>query len=467
MTDHHFATATELTRAYASGEITPVDIAGMMLARIEALDASVNAYCHLDPETTMAMAEASAERWANGAPLSPLDGVPVAIKDLLVTRGWPTLRGSLTVDRTQAWSDDAPSVARLRAAGCVFTGKVTTPEFGWKATNDSPLTGITRNPWNLSKTPGGSSGGSAAAIAAGLATLAIGTDAGGSIRIPASFCNVFGFKPSFGRIAAWPLSPFGTLAHVGPMARNVEDAALFLDVMAGPDTRDWYSLPRESLTYADGLNSGIKGARIAYSATLGYARVDPEVAELCAAAARAFEALGAHVEAIDPLTDDPLPAFKPLYYGAAHLLLGRLPPEKKAQLEPALAALAEEGSRLTLDDYLAAQQARAALGIRMRQFMERFDYLLTPQLAVPAFDVGLIAPKSHADMPYWTGWTAFTYPFNLTQQPAATINCGFTQAGLPVGIQIVGRNFEDHAVLRAAFAYETAHPNWQRHPKDF
>ncbi len=467
MTDLHFATAAELVRLYAAQEATPVDAAETFLARIEALDARVNAYCHLDPDATMAMAEASARRWADGAPLSPLDGVPIAIKDLLVSKGWPTLRGSRTVDRAQEWNDDAPSVARLREAGCVFTGKVTTPEFGWKATNDSPLTGITRNPWNPGKTPGGSSGGSGAALAAGLATLAIGTDAGGSIRIPASLCGVFGFKPSFGRIAAWPLSPFGTLAHVGPMSRTVEDAALFLDAMAGPDPRDWYSLPREAGSHAAGLDQGIKGARIAWSPRLGYAKVDPAVAALCAKAAESFAALGAVVEEVDPFTDDPLPIFRPLYYGAAHLLLGKLPPEKKALLEPQLAELAEEGGRITLDEYLAAQQARANLGVRMRQFMTRYDFLLTPQLAVAAFDVGLVAPKSHADSPYWTGWTAFTYPFNLTQQPAATICCGFTPDGLPVGLQIVGRNFDDHGVLRAAFAYETAHPFWQRHPEDF
>src|SRR5262249_9609907 len=199
--------------------------------------------CLIDPDTTLAQARASEERWQNGEPIGALDGVPVAIKDLVLSKGWPTLRGSKTVARDQPWDQDAPAVARLREHGATFIGKTTTPEFGWKGTNDAPLTGITRNPWNLQKTPGGSSGGSGSALAAGYCPLAIGTDAGGSIRIPASFSGVFGHKPTFGLVAAWPASPFGTLAHLGPMSRTVEDAALFLEIIAEPDARDWFQQP--------------------------------------------------------------------------------------------------------------------------------------------------------------------------------------------------------------------------------
>src|SRR5271170_6406808 len=269
-------TAAELSEAYRDGDASPVEAAEACLARIDALDSTINAFCHVDHEATMAQAEASEARWRTGAPLSALDGVPVAIKDLLLTRGWPTLRGSRTIDPGQAWNDDAPAVARLREAGAVLLGKTTTPEYGWKGVTDSPLTGVTRNPWDLKKTPGGSSGGSAAALAARLAPLAIGTDGGGSIRIPASFSGVFGLKPTYGRVAAWPLSPFGTLAHIGPMSRDVMGAAMLLDVIAGADARDPHSLPpqtgfgasaRKSAAswFSAGRATILKGKRIAFS----------------------------------------------------------------------------------------------------------------------------------------------------------------------------------------------------------
>ncbi|HSC18291.1 MAG TPA: amidase family protein, partial [Rhizomicrobium sp.] len=297
----HQLSAAELSTAFASRELSPVEVTEGCLARIEALDAEINAFCLVDPETSRRQAEASERRWMEGVPLSPLDGVPVAIKDLLLTKGWATRRGSLTVDAKGPWDHDAPSVARLREAGAVFIGKTTTPEFGWKGSTDSPLTGVTRNPWNRTKTPGGSSGGSGAALAARFAPLALGTDGGGSIRIPACFSGVFGLKPSFGRVPAWPLSPFGTVAHVGPMSRTVLDSAMLLNVIVKPDARDWHALPYEPTDYAAELESGLKGKRIAFSPRLGHAeRVVPDVEALVAVAAKRFEELGADVEQIDP-----------------------------------------------------------------------------------------------------------------------------------------------------------------------
>jgi aspartyl-tRNA(Asn)/glutamyl-tRNA(Gln) amidotransferase subunit A len=216
MTDIHWLSAGQLVAAYRARELSPVEVTEYLLGRIEALDSQTNAICFLDPQTTLAQAQASEDRWMRGEPQGLLDGVPVAIKDLVVSKGWPTMRGSNTVDPNQPMEHDAPSVARLRENGAVFIGKTTTPEFGWKATNDSPLTGVTRNPWNLQKTTGGSSGGAGAALAAGYCPLAIGTDAGGSIRIPASFCSVYGLKPSFGRVAAWPASPSRTSPMSAP-----------------------------------------------------------------------------------------------------------------------------------------------------------------------------------------------------------------------------------------------------------
>lgn len=466
--DPQWMSAAALSAAYANGEISPVEVAEGLLARIDALDARVNAFCLIDAGTTMAAAEASEQRWMANAPLSPLDGVPVAIKDLLITRGWPTLRGSRTVEADQPWTDDAPSVARLKEAGAVPLGKTTTPEFGYKGSNDSPLTGITRNPWDLSKTPGGSSGGSSAALAAGFAPLALGTDGGGSVRIPASFTGTFALKPSFGRVAAYPLSPFGTLAHVGPMTRTVTDAALMLNEIAKADARDWYQVPNAVADYTTGLEDGVKGARIAYCPTLGFAEyVDPDVAEAVKHAALAFQAMGAQVDEIDPPLGDPSETFRTLWWGAAGQFLGALPDEKRAMLDAGLQLMVEGGLKYSLSQYFEANLARGRYGAAMRQWMENFDFILTPATAVPAFGVDRIGPGELDPYWLWMKWTPFSYPFNLTQQPAASINCGFTKEGLPIGLQIVGKMFDDAGVLRAARAFEAAHPEHQRHAPDF
>jgi aspartyl-tRNA(Asn)/glutamyl-tRNA(Gln) amidotransferase subunit A len=457
--------APRLAAAFGGHEISPVEIAQMLLARIARLNAKVNAFCLVDEATTLAQAHASEARWIKGEALSPLDGVPVAIKDLLLTRGWPTLRGSRTVDPNQVWDKDAPSVARLREAGAVLLGKVTTPDHGWKGVTDSPLTGITRNPWNLDTTPGGSSGGSSAALAARLAPLALGTDGGGSIRIPASFTGIFGFKPSFGRVPAWPLSPFGTLAHIGPMSRDVEGSALLLDAIARPDARDWQALPPAS-SFREGLEKGVRGKRIAFSPRMGYAEnVAPEVAELVVAAAKRFAGLGAQVELADPPGGDPSSIFRTLWWATAGFLFGAAPAEKLALLDPGLAAIAQEGATIPLHAYIEANAARGAYASRMRVFMEDYDLLLTPSLAVPAFGVGRISPFDDAGS--WPSWTPFSFPFNLTQQPAASVPCGRTSDGLPVGLQIVGRPFDDWSVLQAAKAYESADPHFDDTPDGF
>ena len=260
--------AAELLRLYRARRASPLEVTRAALQRIDSLNPVLNCFCFIAPDA-LAAAKESEARWMKGEPRGALDGVPVSIKDLLLTKGWPTLRGSKTVDPKGPWNDDAPVVARLREAGAVLLGKTTTPEFGWKGVTDNPLTGITRNPWNPAKTPGGSSGGAAAALAAGMGPLTLGTDGGGSIRIPCAFTGVFGLKPSFGRVPAWPLSPFGTVAHVGPMTRSVHDAALMLNVLSQPDARDWFALPYDPRDYRLGLDDGVRGLRIAYSADLG------------------------------------------------------------------------------------------------------------------------------------------------------------------------------------------------------
>ncbi len=448
--------ADQLLKGYAARQFSPVDVAHACLAQMRALEPKLNAMRLIDEATTVQMAEGSAARWRKGEPIGPVDGVPVLIKDLLLVRGWPTARGSKITDLSQSWDQDAPCVARLREAGAVFMGMTTTPEFGWKGVTDSPLTGITRNPWNLDMTPGGSSGGSAAALAAGYGALAIGTDGGGSIRIPAAFTGTFGLKPSFGRVPAWPLSAFGTVAHVGPMARNVKDAALMLNEMAKPDARDWHSLPWDGVDYAKFQHTSLSGVKVAYSRNLGYVEVDPEISALVDDAVGVLADLGAEIVEIDPGFEDPAKWFRIIWWGGARFLLGSLSAEKLALLEPALADVVEQSKSLTFEDVYEANRQRGLLGSHMRQFMAQFDALVTPALPIAAFDVGRLAPDSPDPSGKWVNWTPFTYPFNLTQQPAASVPCGFVQSGLPAGLQVIGKMYDDAMVLRIARAYEEA-----------
>ena len=450
-------TATELLAAYRAKRVSPVEATRAVLARIAKLNPVLNCFNVVDEKAALAAARASEARWKRGAPLGLLDGVPTSIKDLLLTRGWPTRRGSKTIDPKGPWRDDAPCVARLREQGAVLLGKTTTPEFGWKGVTDSPLTGITRNPWDPSKTPGGSSGGGAAAVAAGMGPLTVGTDGGGSIRIPCGFTGLFGIKPTFGRVPAWPLSPFGTVAHVGPMTRSVADAALMLNVLSRPDVRDWHALPFDSRDYRIGLEDGVRGLRIAYSANLGYARVDREVAALAKKAAQAFEALGAQVEEVDPGFEDQQQTFTLHWYPGAAYVVGSIPEAKRKLMDPGLLEIARAGETYSVREIQDAALRRGALGAHMHRFHEKYDLLLTPTLPLPAFEAGREV-EDVARERRWTDWTPFSYPFNLTQQPAATIPCGLTKAGLPVGLQIVGAKYEDARVLRAARAYESAHP---------
>ncbi len=448
-------TATELLALYRSKELSPVEVTRAVLERIERLNPMLNAFCLVDTEAAVSLARESEARWMKGAPMGALDGVPVSIKDVFLTRGWPTLRGSKTIDRKGPWLEDAPAVARLREAGAVLIGKTTTPEFAWKGVTDSPLTGVTRNPWDPGKTPGGSSGGAAAAVASGMGPLALGTDGGGSIRIPCAFTGLFGIKPTFGRVPAWPPSPMGTLAHVGPIAKSVADAALMLTVLAQPDARDWFALPYEKRDYREGLEDGVCNLRIAFSADLGYAKVDREVATLVKNAVRALEDLGAKIEERNPGFEDPQEIFARHWFPGAAAFVRGVPAAKRRLMDKSLLEAAKKGERITTAQYFDAMQRRYALGQLMNRFHEKCDLLVTPTLPIAAFDAGRNAPKG---VKRWTNWTPFSFPFNLTQQPAASIPCGLTQAGLPVGLHIVGAKYADALVLRAARAFESAHP---------
>ena len=460
-TDIAFASALDLAELYRKRALSPVETAEALLARIDALQPKLNAFCVVDRDGALAAARAAEERWRKSEPLSPLDGAPVTIKDLVLMRGFATRRGSLLVDPAPD-TEDAPAVARLREAGAVILGKTTTPEFGWKAIGDSPLTGITRNPWDLARTPGGSSAGAAAACAAGLGPLHIGSDGAGSIRIPAAFTGIFGIKASFGRVPAYPFSPMGLLSNVGPMARNVRDAAALLNLLARPDDRDPYALPQDGRDYLDGIDGGVGGLRIAYSPDLGYARVDPEIAACCAAAARRFEELGATVDEIGESFPSPRAALLTLWEAGAARLLASFPAEKRSLCDPGLIAVAAEGERISALEYVGADMARTTLGLQMAAFHRRYDLLLTPMMPVPALPVGQDL-NDPATENHWVDWSPFSYPFNMTRQPAASIPCGLTSAGLPIGLQIVGPLYAEDRVLRAARAFEQTQP--ERRPQ--
>jgi aspartyl-tRNA(Asn)/glutamyl-tRNA(Gln) amidotransferase subunit A len=455
-------TAVELLAAFRARELSPVEVTRAVLDRIRDRDRNVNAFCLVDEDAAVASAAASEARWQRGEPRGALDGVPVSVKDLLLTVGWPTRRGSHTTDPDAPTDLDAPSVARLREQDAVLVGKTTTPEYGWKGVTDSPLTGITRNPWDHSRTSGGSSGGSAVAVALGMGPLSLGTDGGGSVRIPAAFSGITALKPTYGRVPLYPASPFGSLSHVGPMTRTAADAALLLDVLSGFDPRDGWALAAAEPSTPH-LHDGVAGLRIAFSPGLGYVEdVDPEVATAVAAAATVFGELGATVEIADPGFADPIEAFQVLWFSGAAAAVGPLL-ARRDEMDPGLVEVAEKGARFSAVEYLAATAVRNDMGALMGEFHARFDLLLTPTMPIPAFAAGVPAPAGWASQ-RWTSWTPFTFPFNMTQQPAATVPCGCTADGLPIGLQIVGPRHADALVLAAAHAFQTATGHHLRSP---
>lgn len=449
--------ATELLGSYARGELSPVEATDAVLERIERDNPALNAFCLVEPDEARAAARESEGRWSRGEPVGRLDGAPTSIKDIMLTRGWPTLRGSLNVDPNQPWTEDSPVVARLREEGALFVGKTTTPEIAWKGVTDSPLYGVTRNPWDLSKTPGGSSGGAAAAVAAGMGPLSTGTDGGGSVRIPASFTGVFAIKPTWGLVPHYPASAFGSLAHSGPITRTVADAALMLDVITRPDPRDWGRLGTPAYSFTESLDTPVRGLRIAYSPALGHLSVDPEVARIVAEAVQAFEESGAVVEEADPPIPESREHFQILWYAGAAKATEALTEAQRDRLDPGLREIIDEGLTYSAQDYLTAMATRMSMGEAMGRFHEDYDLLLTPAMPITAFEAGLEVPPDSGDR-RWTGWAGFSYPFNMTQQPAASVPCGFTEAGLPVGLQVVGPRHGDALVMAACHAFESARP---------
>ncbi len=427
-----------------------------MLARIDRHGAPVNAFTRVDAEGALAQARAAEARYAAAAPLSPIDGVPTTIKALNYVNGWPCQRGSRLIDATPV-TEDAPVTARLREAGAVLIGHTTSPEFGWKGLCDSPLTGITRNPWNHAHSPGGSSGGAAVAAACGFGTLHQGSDGAGSIRIPAAFTGIFGIKANFGRVPVYPASAYRTVSHVGPMTRAVRDSALMLNIIQRPDPRDPTALPFDGRDWLAGIDAGVRGLRLGYSPRLGRHKVQSDVAARVDAAAKTMAALGAIVEQSDPEIPDCAHAELVIWSSATAKLHASLPQDRLGELDPGFRAMAEIGKRWTMSDWYDADAVRIALGRALELYFRSYDALITPMMPTPALKTGqdLNDPATEKT---WLDWSPFSYPFNITGHPAASIPCGFTAEGLPVGMQIVGRLHDEASVLRIARGFERAMP---------
>ncbi len=461
-TDLCYTPATELLSLIRAKALSPVELCRAVLDRIERLNPRLNACCAITADTALDTARRAEQAAARGEPLGPLHGIPFTIKDLAFTRGVRTMSGSFIFEH-RVTDVDAPYVRRLKEAGGVMIGKTTTPEFGWKALGDSPLTGITRNPWNPAMTSGGSSAGAAVAAASGLGPLHQGSDGAGSIRIPSSFCGIYGFKPTYGRVPMWPVSNTDSTSHTGPMTRTVADAALMLAVMAGADDWDRTSLDGASADYVGRLTEGIKGLRVAWSPDLGGLRVDAEVAAVAKQAALAFPELGCTVEEVaDPRFADTHEMVRSMWNAHYAGNFGRYLAEWRDRMDPGLVAAIEDGFRYSAAHYVEMRGRKFAHSDSVRALFDTYDLLLTPSVSVTAFEVGRLNPAHFPQHDWdWFPWASFSYPFNFTGQPAASVPAGFTPSGMPVGLQIVGRRCADLTVLQASAAFEQARP-WAR-----
>ncbi|KXB02015.1 amidase [candidate division MSBL1 archaeon SCGC-AAA261F19] len=458
--------ALEISNAIKREELSPIEVIDALIEHIKEYNPKINAIVTLAEDKARKSAKKVKKALKEGKELGPLSGVPLTVKDLESTKGIRTTFGSKLFENNVP-EEDTIVVERSKKAGAVILGKTNTPEFGMIAVTDNLLFGHTRNPWDLSRTCGGSSGGSAAGVAAGMGPVATGSDAGGSIRIPSSLCGVYGMKPSFGRIPSYPSLPgWETMSCEGPITRTVSDAALIMDVMAGPDSRDRFSLPSEDTNYLESLNDGIDGSKIAYSPDLGYAAVDPEVEKVTQRASSSFEELNCEVSEVEldipDMERELLTVMVSEAVTAFEDILGEGWEEK---IYPLYNDLLSTKESLTFKDYVRVQFKRKELWEKMREIFENYDFLLTPATAVPAFEIeerGPLGPeKVNGKNISSMGWIPFTYPFNFTGQPAASIPCGFSSEGLPIGLQIVGDRYDDLGVLQASRAYEKAFP-WNK-----
>ncbi|HEY0291302.1 MAG TPA: amidase family protein [Hansschlegelia sp.] len=455
--DFDFMGARELARLVAAKAVSPVEVTRRALDRAASTQGALNAFFVILEEEAMAAARTAERVVMRGDALGPLHGLPFSAKDLMAVKGVAYASGSRAMADNVA-EVDAPAVERAKAAGAILIGKTTTSEFGCKPVGDSPLTGVTRHPWDLSKTPGGSSAGAAASVAAGITPFALGTDGGGSIRIPCSLCGLSGLKGQFGRVPVWPTSATPTLAHVGPIARSIEDAALLFSAIAGYDARDPFSVAGPAPDVLDALARGVEGMRVAWSPTLGYARPDPEVVAVAAAAAARLEAAGAIVEEVETVFDsDPEDLWIAEFYAGVGTRLRSVVESRRDLLDPAVAEVLEAALAQEMRAYYETVFRRYALRDAARRFFERYDLLLSPTLPLSSLPVGVDVPAALSDRTL-VSWVFYTYPFNLTGQPAASVRAGLTDDGMPAGLQIVGRALGEADVVAAAAEIERGRP---------
>ncbi|MCW3475957.1 amidase [Limobrevibacterium gyesilva] len=454
-TDPALMSAEELLGHYARRTLSPMEVLQAVTERVARLNPSLNAFAVMNPAALAAAGESEA-RWRAGRPIGILDGVPGTVKDLVDMAGLPTRRGSRLSDPAPV-ADDAPLVLGLKTAGAVIIGKTATTEFGWKSPGDCPLHGITRNPWNVRHTTGGSSSGAGAAAAAGFGPLHIGTDGGGSIRIPAAWCGVVGLKPSFGRVPQWPLGAFAPVAVAGPMTRTVRDAALMLSAIARHDLRDPFCLPDDARDWRDGIEEGVAELRVAVLRRPGFdAPVDWEGIAAVEQAAQFLMDAGAEVEEADPGLPDMRAIFSRVWGVALARLVHSFPETRRHMLDQGLLEVAAANAGASAADMLEYEAQRVMAANAMARFHQRYDLVLSPCVAAPAPLAD--APTVNPVEALWTQWAPWTCAFNLTRQPAISVPMGFTQTGLPRSVQIAAALYRDDLVLRAARTLEVAQP---------
>ncbi|WP_342616452.1 amidase [Rhodoferax sp. GW822-FHT02A01] len=448
----HDWSASALADAYRCRALSPVEVVQDVLQHIALWEPHIHASYLLNPEQALESARASEMRWLQKNPLSPLDGVPVTLKDNIATRGDPMPLGTQATDSTPA-PNDAPPAARLREAGAVLLCKTTMPDYGMLSSGVSSFHALARNPWDLSKTPGGSSAGAAAAAAAGYGPLHVGTDIGGSLRLPAGWCGIYSLKPSLGRI---PIDPPYTGRAAGPMTRCVGDAALMMQALCWPDARDSMSLPFQAIDW-DNWNtpvSHLEGVRIGLLLDAGCGLpVDPEVQIAVERAAQLLEQAGAIIIPMQPfLTRQMLDGMDHAWRMRSHLDLAALSPERRASVLPYIRTWADSAASMSGTAMFSATSQFHATRIATVKACQAFDYVLSPTSPIPAFAAELPSPTNDPLRPL--EHIAFTVPFNMSEQPAASINCGYTRSGLPIGLQIAGQRFDDLGVLQMSRAFE-------------
>jgi aspartyl-tRNA(Asn)/glutamyl-tRNA(Gln) amidotransferase subunit A len=453
MAELHALSAVALLEGYRRRSLSPVEVTGAVLRHIETWEPRLQATYSLAPEASLAQAAASEARWQRGAPLGPLDGVPAMVKENIATEGVPTPLGTAATLHVPA-ERDAPPAARLREAGAVILGKTTMPDYGMLSSGVSSFHPLTRNPWDLSRGPGGSSAGAGAGVAAGYGPLHVGTDIGGSVRLPAAWCGIFALKPSLGRI---PIDPPYAGRVAGPMTRSVEDAALMMGVLSLPDTRDTMSLPYQAIAWGD-LERDLKGRRVGLQLDAGWGLpLDPEIRDAVQAAAARFEDAGCIVEPMKPfMTREMADGMDRFWRMRFWIELKSLPAERRAKVLPFIADWARAGAGLTAEQVFHGYSQMGAMREAAVAACRPFDIVLSPTAPISAFAAELPSPTD--DPEHALEHIGFTLPWNMSEQPAASINCGYTRGGLPIGLQIIGQRFDDLGVLQAARAWEHLRP---------